>query len=217
MKQNKMIKFNIGAMAAILLLVSGVSPALAAKHRPSLRNDYVSIMMGIKRLNYSYSSKTHKITFSGIADGYDKLTIKYDDKTVKKIKLKDNTNKFKVTIPFKGYKTFKLYGDDELLGKTVSAGQYASKAPAIDLDSDTEQYLYFDVRAKKGDLITIWRNGKPIKRRHVNKSGYASMKVANTKFAGKAKVMVTKHSPGKKTSKGVELRKKPASSEINDN
>ena len=104
MNRKKLIKFVI---ATILFLVSIVAPDMAAN-----------------AVNYSYSGKTHKITFSVDATGFKKLIVKYDGKAVKAAKVKGN-GKFKVTVPFKGYKTFKLYGDKQLL-KTISAKKYVT-------------------------------------------------------------------------------------------
>ncbi|BDR59766.1 hypothetical protein [Lactobacillus xylocopicola] len=108
------------------------------------------------------------------------MTVKYDGKTVKAAKIKGN-GKFKVTVPFKGYKTFKLYGDKQLL-KTISAKKYASKKPNIDFYRQTSQEQKIQFYAKKGDIVTIWKNGKAIQRRRVAKSSYVAMKVANTNF-----------------------------------
>lgn len=60
--RKKLIKFDIGLIATILFLMNGVAPAMAAN--------------GNTNINYSYSGKTHKITFSGDATGFKKLTVK---------------------------------------------------------------------------------------------------------------------------------------------
>lgn len=77
--RKKLIKFDIGLIATILFLVSGVAPAMAANGNTNTN-----------AVNYSYSGKTHKITFSGDATGFKKLTVKYDSKAVKAAKVKGN-------------------------------------------------------------------------------------------------------------------------------
>ena len=46
--------------------------------------------MAANAVNYSYSGKTHKITFSVDATGFKKLIVKYDGKAVKAAKVKGN-------------------------------------------------------------------------------------------------------------------------------
>ncbi|BDR59764.1 hypothetical protein [Lactobacillus xylocopicola] len=207
MNKNRLIKSRLGLAATVLFLVGGVSPAMATKNSSS-NIEWRSIkcpVNGIRNFRTSYSGKTHKITFSGDATGFKNLTVKYGGKTVKAAKIKKNGQKFKVTVPFKGYKTFKLYGDKQLL-KTISAKKYASKKPNIYQYDQTSQYLKIKFYGKKGDIVIIWKDGKPIQRRRLTADD-TTMKVVNTELENNAKVIITEHAIGKKTSKGIRLER----------
>ena len=60
---------------------------------------------------------------------------------------------------------------------------------------------------KKGDIIIVWKNGQPINRQKVVSSELTTLTVENSAFDDNAKVVITEHKLGKKTSRGIQLSK----------
>lgn len=60
---------------------------------------------------------------------------------------------------------------------------------------------------KKGDIVTIWKNGKAVKRKRIMDKFGTIITVPNTLFEDNSKITVTRHTIGKKTSKGVKINK----------
>ncbi|WP_164715423.1 hypothetical protein, partial [Lactobacillus panisapium] len=133
--------------------------------------------------------------------------IKYDGKIVKELKLKKADKYFKATIPFKGYKSFKICDDNGHVLKKVSAAQYATKRPRINSYYQTNEHLKIELSGKKGDIVTIWKNGKAVKRKRITDKFGTTITVPNALFEDNSKITVTRHTIGKKTSKGVELNR----------
>lgn len=215
MNKNKFIKFNVGMLAMILLLGGEVVPALAAKNRTANTKTVIYRLpaVGIRDFHTSYSVQTHQITFSGKASGVKNITVKYNGKIIKEAKIKKNDRKFKMTMPFAGYKTFKIYGDNQLL-KTVSAKSYATRRPDVYFYAQNDTNLKISLRGKKGNIVVVWKNGKPIKHQRITNSSNTTIVVENTEFENKAKIKVTMRTLGKKTSKGVELGKMDDNSRV---
>ena len=208
MNKRKFIKLNIGILTATLLSLGGISSVVVAKNKPIYeKHVFRTPVCGVTNFHTSYSGKTHKITFSGTASGFRDLVIKYDGKIVKELKLKEADKHFKATIPFKGYKSFKICDDNGHVLKKVSAAQYATKRPRINSYYQTNEHLKIELSGKKGDIVTIWKNGKAVKRKRITDKFGTIITVPNTLFEDNSKITVTRHTIGKKTSKGVELNR----------
>ncbi|MCX8725027.1 MAG: hypothetical protein ACRCZW_11220 [Lactobacillaceae bacterium] len=208
MNKRKFIKLNIGILTATLLLLGGISSVVVAKNKPIYeKHVFRTPVCGVTNFHTSYSGKTHKITFSGTASGFRDLVIKYDGKIVKELKLKKADKHFKATIPFKGYKSFKICDDNGHVLKKVSAAQYATKRPRINSYYQTNEHLKIELSGKKGDIVTIWKNGKAVKRKRITDKFGTTITVPNALFEDNSKITVTRHTIGKKTSKGVELNR----------
>lgn len=208
MNKRKFIKLSIGILAATLLPPGGVSSVIAAKNKPIYeKHVFRTPAYGVANFHTSYSGKTHKITFRGTASGFRDLVIKYDGKIVKEYKLKKADKHFKATMPFKGYKTFKIYDGNGHMLKDISAAQYATKKPRINSYYQTNEHLKIELSGKKGDIVTIWKNGKAVKRKRITDKFGTTITVPNALFEDNSKITVTRHTIGKKTSKGVELNR----------
>ena len=208
MNKRKFIKLNVGILTATLLSLGGISSVVVAKNKPIYeKHVFRTPVCGVTNFHTSYSGKTHKITFSGTASGFRDLVIKYDGKIVKELKLKKADKHFKATIPFKGYKSFKICDDNGHVLKKVSAAQYATKRPRINSYYQTNEHLKIELSGKKGDIVTIWKNGKAVKRKRITDKFGTIITVPNTLFKDNSKITVTRHTIGKKTSKGVELNR----------
>ena len=208
MNKRKFIKLNIGILTATLLSLGGISSVVVAKNKPIYeKHVFRTPVCGVTNFHTSYSGKTHKITFSGTASGFRDLVIKYDGKIVKEFKLKKADKHFKATIPFKGYKSFKICDDNGHVLKKVSAAQYTTKRPRINSYYQTNEHLKIELSGKKGDIVTIWKNGKAVKRKRITDKFGTTITVPNALFEDNSKITVTRHTIGKKTSKGVELNR----------
>lgn len=206
---NKPKFLNVSIAATSMLLFSGMTTSVSAKTGLSIVkvSKPVCPVYGISNFQTLYSGKTHQIMFKGVASGFNTLTVKYGNKTVKAIKAKKSGQKFKVTIPFKGYGTFKIYDGHGHMLKDISAAQYATKKPRINSYYQTNEYLKIELSGKKGDIVTIWKNGKAVKRKRIMDKFGTTITVPNTMFEDNSKITVTRHTIGKKTSKGVEINK----------
>lgn len=208
MNKRKFIKLNVGILAAALLSLGGISSVVVAKNKPIYEKQvFHTPAYRVTNFHTSYSGKTHKITFSGTASGFRDLVIKYDGKIVKELKLKKADKHFKIAIPFKGYKSFKICDGNGHMLKDISAAQYATKKPRINSYYETNEHLKIELSGKKGDIVTIWKNGKAVKRKRITDKFGITITVPNTLFEDNSKITVTRHTIGKKTSKGVEINK----------
>ncbi|MCO6536179.1 hypothetical protein [Lactobacillus sp.] len=208
MNKRRFIKLHVGILTATLLSLGGISSVVVAKNKPIYEKQvFRTPAYGVANFHTSYSGKTHKITFSGTASGFRDLVIKYDGKVVKEFKLKKADRHFKTTIPFKGYKTFKIYDGNGHMLKDISAAQYATKKPRINSYYQTNEHLKIELSGKKGDIVTIWKNGKAVKRKRITDKFGTIITVPNTLFEDNSKITVTRHTIGKKTSKGVKINK----------
>ncbi|QYN53896.1 hypothetical protein GYM70_00115 [Lactobacillus panisapium] len=206
---NKQKFLNVSIVAtSMILFASGLTTSVSAKNRLSIIKvgKTVCPVYGIANFHTVYSGNTHQITFTGTASGFKTLTIKYGNKVVKSIKIKKNGEKFKVNVSFKGYNTFKIYGDKKIL-KTVTSSKYATKKPNIYSYDQSEDNLKIQLYGKKGDIIIVWKNGQPINRQKVVSSELTTLTVENSAFDDNAKVVITEHKLGKKTSRGIQLSK----------
>ncbi|WP_223896146.1 hypothetical protein [Lactobacillus huangpiensis] len=207
MNKRKFLNVSIAA-TSMILFASGLTTSVSAKNGLSIVKvgKTVCPAYGIANFHTVYSGKTHRITFTGTASGFKTLTIKYGNKVVKSVKVKKNGENFKVNVSFKGYNTFKIYGDKKIL-KTVTSSKYATKKPNIYSYDQSEDNLNIKLYGKKGDIIIVWKNGQPINRQKVVSSELTTLTVENSAFDDNAKVVITEHKLGKKTSKGIQLSK----------
>ncbi|MCX8725028.1 hypothetical protein [Lactobacillus sp. B4007] len=206
MNKRKFIKLNIGILTATLLSLGGISSVVVAKNKPIYeKHVFRTPVCGVTNFHTSYSGKTHKITFSGTASGFRDLVIKYDGKIVKEFKLKKADKHFKTTIPFKGYKTFKIYGGNQLL-KTISAKKYATSGPTLNIVKRNKDSVYIDFYTTPGNIIKIWEKGQPIYTT-ITDIQKDNISLDNNKFNNYNDLRITQHKRGKKTSKMVALPK----------
>ncbi|MDF7672843.1 hypothetical protein PT281_06110 [Lactobacillus sp. ESL0701] len=206
MNKSKFMKMSVSLAGVVLMLAESTMPVIARTNKISpVVHSTVCPVTGVTNLHTHYSGKTHKITFKGDVSGVTKIAFKYNNRVIKSVKVHKN---FNTTLAFHGYKTFKICdaSNNNVLSK-ISATKYATKKPNVYSLREENNRLQVQVYGKKGDIIKIWKNRKPILSKKVISSGITTVSVANSKFSNKAKISLTVHTLGKKTSKPYTLYK----------
>lgn len=177
----------------------------------AIGNNIVSIDLPIKlnprisKLHMNYSGKTHKLTLSGNTYDISELNIKYNKQTIKNYKVKKNGAKFKMILPFKGYKNFTIYSGKHLI-KTISASKYTTDKPTI-LDAKRNQNsIELNILTKPGNIIKIWENNKPIFST-ISDIPEDNITLNTNTVKNYNDLRLTQHKRGKKTSKMIKLPK----------
>ncbi|MDF7669263.1 matrixin family metalloprotease [Lactobacillus sp. ESL0703] len=174
-------------------------------------NNIVSIDLPIKlnpritHFHMNYSGKTHKLAISGHTYDISNLNIKYNKQTVKNYKVKKNGAKFKIILPFKGYKDFTIYSGKHLI-KTISASKYATNKPTILNTKRNKNSVELNILTKPGNIIKIWEHNKPIFST-ISDIPEDNITLDTNENNNYDDLRLTQHERGKKTSKMIKLPK----------
>lgn len=197
-----MKKIKLYLTLTLTLLISCLPINVSAKTKSTTP---IKLNPRVSNFHSNYSGKMHKITFSGRTNDVFNLKIKYDNQVVKNLKVNQNVAKFKVTIPFKGYETFKIYGDKKLL-KTVSPKKYVTNKPILSKVKRNNSSVYIEFYTRPGNIIKIWENGKPV---YSTTSDISKDNIflESKNFHNYDNLRITQHKRGQKTSKMLTLPK----------
>ncbi|MBP2058352.1 hypothetical protein J2Z60_001531 [Lactobacillus colini] len=173
MKKGKFLVFS----ALLLALVgmgktskvdaSTLSTTPIAKYRYKYKTAtvYDTIKPELRSLKTKYDSAKKTITISGLATKGKRVVVKYGNKKVKNVSIKNGT--FATNIKFTGYKPFSLYAVDAK-GKKVtptaqlSSYKYAAKQPVVLKAERTTKGITATLSTKPNGSVSIYYLGKKI-------------------------------------------------------
>ena len=138
---------------------------------PGMENQIVTITVydtikpELRSLNTKYDSAKKTIKISGLATKGKKIVVKYGNKKVKTVSVKNGA--FTTKVKFRGYKTFSLYAVDTKGKKVtstakVSSSKYAAKQPVTLKTVRTKKGITATLGTEPHSSVSLYYLGKKI-------------------------------------------------------
>lgn len=205
MKKGKFLVFS-----ALLLALVGMGETGKVEAATSATTSrHATIKPELRSLKTNYDSAKKAITISGLATKGKKVVVKYGNKKVKTVSVKNGT--FTTNVKFTGYKIFSLYAVDAK-GKKVtptaqlSSYKYAAKQPVVLKTERTTKGITATLSTKPNGSVSIYYLGKKISSKKTT-SNKTKVFISSRELKGKKNYFTVKQfQRNKKASQAAKIK-----------